>query len=400
MILIRTAFCVSVLAFAVSGCGTSGFDDIKARHKIGTERTAPRPIPKSKPVKMASRRMTRPVNRKPPSEQMPVVTATAPVATPLPPPDEAAGQSQIVSIPAGRVSVEKGETLHGVSRRTGVTVQDLASANNLSQPYVLTTGQAITVPAVRYYVVQPGETANKIARERGVSLTQIAALNTLGDNYAVKRGQKLRLPLDMILPPTAEEKRTAKNAPVDATGETRTASVASSSVPQASPTEPPAAAIPPVVASMPSPVFDWPLDGKILSEFGAKPNGQFNDGVNIAARTGQSVRAAADGEIVFASNQLKGFGNLLLIRHKNGWLTAYAHNEALLVKKGMKVQRGEVVARAGSTGSVRSPQLHFEVRHNRKPVSPLRVLPDHVSPDRSLTAITPEQPQVDQPNPG
>jgi murein DD-endopeptidase MepM/ murein hydrolase activator NlpD len=136
------------------------------------------------------------------------------------------------------------------------------------------------------------------------------------------------------------------------------------------------AALPQPAAGATMPVFGWPVDGKIISAFGPKPNGQYNDGINIAARVGQPVRAAADGEVVYASNQLKGFGNLLLIRHKNGWLTAYAHNDALLVKKGAKVQRGEVVGRAGASGSVRTAQLHFEVRLNRKPVNPLRVLPE------------------------
>jgi murein DD-endopeptidase MepM/ murein hydrolase activator NlpD len=151
----------------------------------------------------------------------------------------------------------------------------------------------------------------------------------------------------------------------------------------------------PPVTALPMPVFGWPVEGKILSDFGAKPNGQFNDGVNIAVRTGQPVRAAADGEVVFASNQLKGFGNLLLIRHKNGWLSAYAHNDALLVKKGMQVQRGEVVARAGSTGSVQTAQLHFEVRYNRKPVNPMRILPE-----RNLTLRAADAPQDGPLNPG
>ncbi len=285
------------------------------------------------------------------------------------------------------MTVGKGETLFALSRRTGVMVTDLAKENSLSQPYVLTSGQELKVPAVRYYVVQPGETASKIAREHGVMLTQLSSLNDMGDAYAVKQGQKLRLPLDSILPPTADEIQTAKNeARPPAQPPQPTVETPSEQSAQAEPQD--QTPLPQPATAAPMPVFAWPLDGKILSGFGAKPSGQFNDGVNIAARSGQPVRAAADGEVVYASNQLKGFGNLLLIRHKNGWLTAYAHNEALLVKKGTTVQRGEVVARAGSTGSVQAAQLHFEVRFNRKPVNPMRVLPE-----RNLTTVTTEKPE-------
>jgi murein DD-endopeptidase MepM/ murein hydrolase activator NlpD len=389
MIFSRALIATSLLAISLGGCGTSGFDLIKSRQQASTPIARPQPAPQAKPVRMASRKKIRKVE----PEKMPTVATATPTATELPPPAAASNtvSNKIVSIPAGTVTVNQGETLYGVSRRTGVTIQDLARANNLVLPCTLTTGQTISVPAVRYYIVQPGETASKIARDRGVTLTQIAALNTLDDKYAVKLGQKLRLPLDMILPPTDEEVRTAsasadKPVQTSKTGETPTA--ANAQVAEIAKPAPP-------VTALPMPVFGWPVEGKILSDFGAKPNGQFNDGVNIAVRTGQPVRAAADGEVVFASNQLKGFGNLLLIRHKNGWLSAYAHNDALLVKKGMQVQRGEVVARAGSTGSVQTAQLHFEVRYNRKPVNPMRILPE-----RNLTLRAADAPQDGPLNPG
>jgi murein DD-endopeptidase MepM/ murein hydrolase activator NlpD len=384
MVIARTTLSIFAFATLLGGCGTSGFDAMKSRAQVSSPITRPLPVSRDKPVKMAGRKKQRVAE----SEHMPVVATATPTVTDLPPPGQitVSAQNRVVSIPAGKVTVGKGETLYGVSRRTGVAVPDLALANKLMLPYTLETGQTVIVPAVRYYIVQPGETASKIARDRGVTLMQIAALNKLDDKYAVKLGQKLRLPLDIILPPTAEENQTAfvlseKTPLPDKASETQVAENAKPA--------PPATALP-------IPVFAWPLEGKILSGFGAKPNGQFNDGVNIAARTGQSVRAAADGEIVFASNQLKGFGNLLLIRHKNGWLSAYAHNETLLVKKGMQVQRGEVVARAGATGAVRTAQLHFEIRYNRKPVNPMRILPE-----RNLTSLTPDAPpQSGLPNPG
>ncbi len=355
---------VSVLALGVSACGTSGFDDIKAR--IGKQaQNAP---PKPKTVKLSVPAPTPAADQ--PGDIPPAIATATPTATELPPPTYVtAPVAKIVRVPADEIIAGKGETLFAVSRRTGAAVKDLAKANNLTEPYALSAGQKIIVPEMRYYIVQPGETASKIARERGVQLVQLASMNDLGDTYTVKQGQKLRLPLDAILPPTREEKAAvAAQQTQPASGNPAPAAQTQVAAPEK------VAPQPVVVAEMPT--FDWPIDGKILSDFGAKPNGQFNDGINIAARAGQPVRAAADGEIVYASNQLRGFGNLLLIRHKGGWLTAYAHNEALLVKKGTKVRRGEVVARAGGTGSVRSAQLHFEVRQNRKPVNPLRVLPD------------------------
>lgn len=114
----------------------------------------------------------------------------------------------------------------------------------------------------------------------------------------------------------------------------------------------------------------WPVNGKIISNFGPTANGLHNDGINIAAPRGTPVHAAENGVVVYAGNQLRGFGNLLLIRHADGWVTAYAHNDTLLVKKGEQVKRGQVIARVGSTGNVSSPQLHFELRKGTEAVDP------------------------------
>ncbi len=121
-------------------------------------------------------------------------------------------------------------------------------------------------------------------------------------------------------------------------------------------------------------LFLWPLRGKILSGYGAKDGGLFNDGINIAARRGESVVAAGDGVVVYAGNEIRGFGNLVLIKHANGWMTAYAHNDRLLVRRGERVRRGQTIAKAGSSGGVASPQLHFEVRKGSRAVDPVKYL--------------------------
>ena len=137
--------------------------------------------------------------------------------------------------------------------------------------------------------------------------------------------------------------------------------------------EPPAQA--PVEIPEPGPrgsgKFLWPVNGKVVSPFGLKEGGLHNDGINISAPLGTPVHAAENGTVVYAGNELRGFGNLLLIRHADGWVSAYAHCEALLVKRGDKVHRGQVVARVGQTGAVSSPQLHFELRKGAQAVDPM-----------------------------
>ena len=121
--------------------------------------------------------------------------------------------------------------------------------------------------------------------------------------------------------------------------------------------------------------FFWPLEGSILSRFGPKPAGRYNDGINIRTPAGTPVKAAADGIVAYAGDGIAGFGGLVLLKHGDGWVTAYAHAEELLVTRGDKVKRGDTIARAGATGSVDEPQLHFEIRRGRTPVDPLKHLP-------------------------
>jgi murein DD-endopeptidase MepM/ murein hydrolase activator NlpD len=120
--------------------------------------------------------------------------------------------------------------------------------------------------------------------------------------------------------------------------------------------------------------FAWPVQGKVISAFGSSKDGTKNDGINIAAPSGAPVVAAADGVVAYAGNELRGFGNMILIRHEGGYVTAYAHNASLLVKKGDKVKRGQTIARVGATGSVFGPQLHFEIRKGTQPVDPMTFL--------------------------
>jgi murein DD-endopeptidase MepM/ murein hydrolase activator NlpD len=114
----------------------------------------------------------------------------------------------------------------------------------------------------------------------------------------------------------------------------------------------------------------WPVAGKVIAGFGPRPDGTHNDGVNLAAPMGTDVHAAESGVVAYSGDELKGYGKLVLIRHDNGWVTAYAHADELLVKRGDQIRRGQVIAKAGRTGQVDQPQVHFELRQGQKPVDP------------------------------
>ena len=122
------------------------------------------------------------------------------------------------------------------------------------------------------------------------------------------------------------------------------------------------------------PTFRWPVRGRVIAGFGPKPNGQQNDGINVAVPEGTPIKAAEDGVVAYAGNELKGYGNLVLVRHSNGYVTAYAHASEILVKRGDPVKRGQMIAKAGQTGNVAAPQLHFEIRKGSTPVDPMPFL--------------------------
>lgn len=136
----------------------------------------------------------------------------------------------------------------------------------------------------------------------------------------------------------------------------------------------PSVQVPTASAPLHVSTFIWPVRGEVISAFGAKPGGLRNDGITIAAAEGTPVQAVADGEVLYTNNAVKGYGNLMLIRHNNGWVSTYAHNKSIAVTSGETIKQGDIVAYVGKTGNVASPQLHFSLRKNKKPVNPTRYL--------------------------
>lgn len=325
----------------------------KTRKSPAADKTATSALNKAQLEKARAASRPAPVQR----------TASRPAAPPV-------VKAQAQTVQGGTVVVKPGETLFAISRRTGVELRDIVVANKLEPPYALKAGQRLTIPAARYHIVRAGETGYSISRAYGTDLTTLARLNGLQKPYAVQVGQRLRLPASPTLTNGGSASRTVASAP--AASRKPAAATASSSTAKSAP----AAAQKPV----PAPAafagsFSWPLNGRILSRFGPKQGGLHNDGINIAATPGATVRAAASGVVAYSGDGLKGFGWLILIKHGDGWVTAYAHNEAVLVQRGDTVRAGEPIARAGSTGSVDRPQLHFEIRQGRRAVDPLKHLP-------------------------
>jgi murein DD-endopeptidase MepM/ murein hydrolase activator NlpD len=231
-------------------------------------------------------------------------------------------------------TVKYKDTVDSIASRYGVTTQSIIDRNKLQPPYPVQPGQTLEVPGAR--VVEPDQAL----------LNQTAAA-------APSRGPVKQ----QALPPPGES--TAKPNP-PAAGEP-------------TPLSPAAATAPP---AGPAPRFQWPLHGRILASYGAGANGQKNDGIDIAAESGASVKAADGGTVVYVGNDVSALGNLLLVEHSAGYITAYGNCEALLVKKGDAVKKGQVVARAGSSGNVPSPRLHFEIRRGgAKTIDPMSMLP-------------------------
>jgi murein DD-endopeptidase MepM/ murein hydrolase activator NlpD len=233
---------------------------------------------------------------------------------------------------------------------------------------------AVTVPGGRLHTVKRGETGITIAKAYGVPWSQIVAMNKLKAPYVLEVGQKLMLPsAKQVAQMSIEDRAKAFDLNID---DIITGAAPAAPAPRATPKPGTAAKAPPPPppAIGPAPPFGWPVDGRILSGFGPKPGGRFNDGVNLKASQGAAVRSAGDGTVAYAGDAIPGFGNLILITHANGFVTAYGHNEALLVARGKKVTRGDVIARAGMTGAVTEPQVHFEIRKNRVPVDPVKII--------------------------
>jgi murein DD-endopeptidase MepM/ murein hydrolase activator NlpD len=316
------------------------------------------------------------------------------------------------------ITVGPGETLESIAHQHGVPLPAMMQANNISNPASVRPGQRLVIPRYRSpsptlayvppathvgatstlppsgpvaaprtalaapsttHTVAPGETLRSIARLYGKPVMVIAHANNIPADFMVRVGQRLVIP-DVRPGQVATTAPPRIQAPAAEPAPTRGPNVATIESPHsarvATP-EPAPAADNTVKTAEPAgglPSFRWPVRGRVIAAFGPKPNGLQNDGINVAVPEGTPVKAAEDGVVAYAGNELKGYGNLVLVRHANGFVTAYAHASDILVKRGQSVKRGEVIAHSGQTGNVTSPQLHFEIRKGATPVDPAQYL--------------------------
>lgn len=334
------------------------------------------------------------------------------------------------------IEVGPGDTVYALGRKYAVHPNEIIAANNLSAPYLLEVGQHLIIPSeasaesmnaaiaapapapvaiietaemspapqlpvaqpvayaapatAQVYEVQPGNTLYSISRSFGLDVATVAKANNLSTPYTLSIGQQLIIPgaapaTAVATPSPAIASTPAAPANSGATTGRNTyidpAERSASAAPATSIRRETSAVVTPEkdLALQPAPIattgqFTWPVEGKVIMGFGLDENGRRNDGINIAAPVGTPVRTVGDGEVVYRGTDLEGYGNLLLIKHADGWVSAYAHTDAILVEKGDKVTRGQVVAKVGRTGTVTQPQLHFELRHDLKPTNPVASL--------------------------
>jgi murein DD-endopeptidase MepM/ murein hydrolase activator NlpD len=301
------------------------------------------------------------------------------------------------------LTVAPGETVESISRRHGVPPSAIMQANNLNPSGAIHPGQQLVIPryspspvanaspATRVtspakplgsapagnpgvHVVAPGETLSKISRLYGKPLGDIAKANNIQPSAKLNVGDRLVIPGVRASAIKSTARPLITQAPA-------ASSEPASEPPQSASVFAPVAEAPSAKDAVKSaegtgslPKFRWPANGRVIAGFGASANGQQNDGINIAVPENTPVKAAEDGVVAYAGSELKGYGNLVLVRHPNGYVTAYAHAKELLVKRGDQVKRGQVIARSGQTGNVNAPQLHFEIRKGAAPLDPVKFL--------------------------
>jgi murein DD-endopeptidase MepM/ murein hydrolase activator NlpD len=237
------------------------------------------------------------------------------------------------------------------------------------------------------HVVNRGDTLMSIAHRNHVPVAELAKINSLDPNAKLKLGQKINVPgaksaAAPVAAPTqvagaqpgalvAPTTKMAAVTPEPAKEKARLAQATTTPEAAAAVTETP---VKTAEATGALPTFRWPVRGRVVTGYGAKTNGKSNDGINVAVPEGTPIKAAEDGVVAYSGNELKGYGNLILVRHSNGYVTAYAHASELMVKRGETIKRGQIIAKSGQSGEVGSPQLHFEIRKGSSPVDPLQFL--------------------------
>lgn len=310
----------------------------------------------------------------------------------------------------GMHTVLAGDTVYNVAQRYNLALQDVINVNQLQPPYALAQGTRLKLTPPQSYSVKDGDTVEAVARMFNVSASQLTRMNNLQAPYKLAAGDSVRLPPALKTPPPlmtsemlaqrqasatprvagqkrhqsgvydepAVEMAAAAPASVEREVLSSPAPVSAESLGAPAQTDTPSAApsqksVDVASAHVPARAgsqFIWPVDGPVISGYGPKADGRSNDGINIRAPQGAPVRAAENGVVAYSGDDLPGYGNLVLIRHADRWMTAYGHLDSVIATKGMTINRGQSIGTVGSTGSVEGPQLHFEVRRGTEALNP------------------------------
>ena len=298
------------------------------------------------------------------------------------------------------IIVKSGDTLYALAKEHGLSVSELATLNGLTEPYQLSVGQKLLLKSktepvetagvlqvnkpenmvqtttrveLQEIVVARGDTLYSISRKYSIPVNDLAVMNKLTPPFELSVGQKLRVPnlaeASVVRNATTATGSVVKVETKAVVAEKQTTAKAVIAQPVKKISSDPTKKLP-TISARSSSKFAWPVRGKILSAYGAKSNGLFNDGINISATRGTAIKAAENGVVAYAGNEVKGMGNLVIIQHDGGWMTVYAHMDSMNVRRGHKVSVGQKIGTVGETGKVDSPQLHFEIRKGTKAYNP------------------------------
>ena len=247
--------------------------------------------------------------------------------------------------------VIKGDNLYSISKKFNIPIQKIIKSNKITSPFKIFPNQKIFLPRNKVYTVKKGDTLYSISRKFKTDLFSLSVLNKLNNVNQIKVNQKILIPEYILKPKKIKQKEKPSQ-------KTENKKIIKKKL----------------LTNKVDTDFIWPVKGKILNNFGSETPGFFNDGINISSNLGTSVKASLDGEIVYSGNEIPGYGNLILIKHSKNWITAYAHLEKIVKKKGNYVKKGETIGLVGKTGNVSEVQLHFEIRKGKEAVNPLKYL--------------------------
>ena len=294
-----------------------------------------------------------------------------------------------VDSPTGAIIVQPGDTVWRIAQRYRLNLRDIIDINKLTPPYHLDANQRLLLPAPAEHVVGANDTILRLSMMYAVPVSELVSINHLSAPYTLVEGQRLRLPAALPTAAAGQGDDIATLAQAAAVAPEKTTQperarpltrLATGAPPQPEP----AASAPRFTGDAGklslTPLngvrgdFSWPVQGQVISKYGPKTGGLYNDGINIAAAKGSTVKAAADGTVVYVGSDLKSYGNMVLLRHPGGFVTAYAHMEKVTVARGAIIRKGQALGAVGNSGTVSQPQLHFEIRKGSQTYDPARFL--------------------------